>query len=191
VGALFAELGALVVDADRLTHEAQQPGGAAYDAVVRRFGPGILDETGDIDRGALGALVFGDPEARRDLERILHPAVRAAFHGSVREHAALPDPPPVALFDAALLVESGYHRELNGLVVVHCKTETQIARLLRRDGLDRTEAERRIAVQAPLAEKLAVADWTVDTDGSMAQTRLQVERIYRELTAGSSDEGGG
>lgn len=182
VGGYFAELGALVVDADRLTHAAQEPGGSAHPAIVERFGREILDPTGRIDRGVLGRIVFADAAARRELEAILHPAVRAAFHGIVRERAALPDPPPVALFDAALLVESGYHRELDGLIVVHCSREAQIERLARRDGMDRAAAEARISAQAPLEAKLAVADWTVDTGGDGEATRRQVVRIWQELT---------
>lgn len=187
IAAILADLGAYVVDADRIAHALIAPGGAARDAVVARFGPGILDGRGEIDRKALGAVVFADPAAVRDLNAIVHPAVRDAIARRIAEHAAGPSPAPVAVVDAALLVESGLHATLDALVVASCPVETQIARAVARGGLTEAEARARIASQAPLAAKLAAADHVVDTGGTIDETRRRTREVWRALLEGRTD----
>jgi dephospho-CoA kinase len=180
VAAMLSEHGAFVVDADRLVHELLAAGGPTHDRVVSRFGTGILDDTGQIDRTRLGSIVFADDEARRTLENILHPEVRAEaarrFAHASREWGCR-----VGVFDAALLVETGAYRDFHRLIVVRCSPETQIERLMERSGMSRADAESRLATQAPLEAKLAVADYVIDTETSVPETRDQVTVTYQRL----------
>jgi dephospho-CoA kinase len=180
VAAMLSEQGAFVVDADRLVHEITLPGRAEFDDVVSRFGSEILDNAGHIDRGRLGQIVFVDEEARRTLENIIHPGVRAETARRF-EHAAREWNCRIGVFDAALLVETGAYRDFHRLIVVRCERETQIGRLRERNGLSRSNAELRLAAQAPLEPKLAVADYVIDTEGSRLETREQTARIYAQL----------
>lgn len=178
VGRILAEHGALLLDADLLAHSAMAPGGALHDAVVARFGRQILDGRGDIDRARLGALVFGDALARAALNAIVHPEVRAEVERRIADYTGHS---PIAVFDAALLVETGAHRDFHKLVVVRCRVETQLRRLTARGALATGEARTRIAAQAPLEHKLALADYVVDTEGTLRETRVQVDALYASL----------
>jgi dephospho-CoA kinase len=178
VAGFLAELGARVIDADRIAQEAIEVGGPAHSAVVSRFGRGTLDEQGQVDRAALARLVFRDDRAREDLNAIVHPVVRAEAGRRMSE-----DPgtgPPIVVLDAALLVETGFHHDLHRLVVTHCSRDSQLSRLLSR-GLSREEAEARIASQASLEAKLAVADYVIDTETSLAETRQQTRDVFESL----------
>lgn len=178
VGRILAEHGALVLDADVLAHEVMRAGGAAYDAVVARFGDEILDAGGEVDRSRLGARVFADPAERKALEAIVHPEVLAEVE---RRIASYDGHSPVAVFDAALLVEIGAHRRFDRLIVVRCSPATQLRRMLARGGLSPAAARARIEAQAPLATKLAAADYVVDTEGTLRDTRRQVDELYAAL----------
>jgi dephospho-CoA kinase len=180
VSAMLRELGAHVVDADVLAHEALEPRTPGYKKAVCIFGKRIVGSDGRIDRRALAEVVFDDPEKRHMLERIVHPSVFAGFDRVVDEIKEK-DPDAVVFFDAALLVETGAHEKLDRLVVVWCRPETQMKRLVEKCGLTRREAELRIASQMPMDEKKSHADYVVDNDGDLMETRAQVERIYREL----------
>lgn len=179
VGGFLRDLGAFVVDADRLARDVVEPGGPAYDAVVSRFGTGVLDSGGRIDRPALGRLIFGDEDAREALDAIVHPHVRAEarrlFDECAREARS-----PVGVFDAALLVETGAYRDYSRLIVVRCSEATQLRRLLRR-GLDEPHARARIAAQLPLSKKVAVADHVIDTEGPLDETRARTENVWSAL----------
>ena len=169
VAGFLRELGATVVDADRIVHEALGPGGAAREAVEARFGTA--------DRAALGRIIFADAAARKHLEAILHPLVRKGY----AERAARwrpEDGDPIVVLDAALLVETGMHANLDRLIVARCSREAQIERLMVSRGLARLEAEARVAAQAPLETKLAVADYVIDTDTSIDATRERTMAIY-------------
>ncbi len=183
VGRMLRERGAFVVDSDRLAHAAMEPGGEAYPAIVRRFGRDILDADGRVDRKRLGSVVFRDPQARADLEAIVHPVVRRLGDERIAAWAAGAPAPRIAFVDAALLVETGRHRDLDGLVVVHCAPETQLRRILERDGLAEEEARRRIAAQAPPERKLAAADWTIDTDGTLDDTERRAAEVWEAAVA--------
>jgi dephospho-CoA kinase len=180
VARILAEFGAFVVDADQLAREVMQPGGSAHDRVVERFGKQILDDAGRIVRERLAHRVFHDQESRQALNAIVHPEVRAEAERRMSEYAKH-GPGRIAVFDAALLVESGRHRDFHRLVVVRCRRQTQIRRILARDGLTTADAEARIDSQAPLEGKLAVADYVIDTEGTDGETRRQVEGIYASL----------
>lgn len=184
VAGFFRELGAFHVDADRIAHVLMAPGGTAYATVVQRFGDGIVAADGTIDRRALAAIVFADATARADLNAIVHPLVRREITRSIETHAAGFDPSPMALVDAALLVETGLHRELDALIVVACRPETQIERAVGRGGMTEAEARARIAAQAPLDAKRDVADYVIDTDTSLGETERQVRAVWIALVAG-------
>jgi dephospho-CoA kinase len=177
----FEDHGALVIDADRIAHEAIAADGPAYAEVVAAFGTSIVRVDGSIDRERLGAVVFEDPEARRRLERIVHPRVRQGVAARMRTHDRWPAGPRVAVVDAALLVETGSYREYDRIVVVRCPPATQVRRLEERDGLSAEQARARIAAQAPLEDKVAVADYVVDTDVPLAVTLERVEEVWRLL----------
>jgi len=180
VGHVFAELGAYVVDADALAREIMAPGTAVHARIVERFGQEILGADGRVSRPALARRVFHDRRAREDLNAIVHPEVGVEAARRIEAYAPR-GRAPIAVFDAALLVESGLYRDFHKVVVVSCGRPTQIRRLLARDGLSMEEAEARIDSQATLDEKLAVADYVIDTEGTLRQTRRQVERIYASL----------
>lgn len=177
VAALFRELGAFHIDADLIVHELLARGGGAEAEVLARFGRGIAGADGAIDRKALASIVFADAQARADLNAIVHPKVRAEIARLIDGNRSSS---PVALVDAALLVESGIHRDLDALVVVACREETQVARAVAR-GMTEAEARARIAAQAALSDKLAAADYVVDNDGSLAETERQVREIWDAL----------
>ncbi len=178
IASLLTQLGAGVIDADAVAHDVVSPSGPAYLDVVARFGPRILGADGRIDRTILGGVVFADPGALEALNAIVHPRVRAE---AARRMADLESVGfKVAVLDAALLVETGMYRDLDRLVVVRCDRESQIRRLVQR-GLTRREAELRLAAQAPIERKLAVADYVIDTSVPLDETRRQTERVWAEL----------
>jgi dephospho-CoA kinase len=179
VAGFLSELGAFVIDADAIAHDAISPGGEAFDEVVERFGPGILDPQGRIQRTALGQIVFRDAEARRSLNEIVHPRVIAETDRRIGRYL-LTGHAPVSVVDAALLVEAGMFRTFERLIVVRCSPDVQLRRLLAR-GLDPKEALLRIDAQAPLEDKLAVADYVVDTETTLHETRKQTEAVYAAL----------
>ncbi len=180
VASMFRELGAFIVDADAVAHGLIAPGAPCHRAVVERFGPSIVRQDGTIDRNTLGRIVFGDPASRLALNAILHPVVREELHRLVGEREAAGDT-RIAVVDAALLVESGIHRTLHRLVVVRCGREAQLRRLLARGGLSAADAEARVASQAPLEDKIALADYVIDTETSLEETRAQTRTVWEAL----------
>jgi dephospho-CoA kinase len=181
VSGFLTELGAHVIDADRIVHELLAAGGDACAEVLARFGDSVRAPDGSIDRKALGAVVFHDAEARRDLDAILHPKVLAETNRLLDRFAFI-GTAPIAIVDAALLVETGLHRSLDKLIVLRCSPEAQRKRLLAR-GLDEKEATARIAAQAPLEEKLDAADYVIDTETTLQATREQTRGVYASLLA--------
>jgi len=184
VAGFFRELGAYHIDADRLAHELIGPGGSAEREVIARFGGGIVGTDGGIDRKALAAIVFADAQALADLNAIVHPKVRIEIAERIAGHEAGAAPADIALVDAALLVESGIHRDLDALIVVACPEATQVARAVARGGLSEADARARIAAQAPLDRKLAVADFVIDNGASLDDTKRQVSRVWESLRGG-------
>jgi dephospho-CoA kinase len=180
VRAEFARLGVPTIDSDILAREAVAPGTAGLDAVVRRFGAGVMDRSGSLDRHALAAIVFSDPAARKDLEAIVHPAVRAATE---RFFAELdPAAHAFAIADIPLLYEVGRDKDFDVVIVAAVDPATQVMRVMSRDGLTEEEARRRIAAQLPIADKVARADYVIRTDGTFEETTRQVAEVRRRLS---------
>jgi dephospho-CoA kinase len=182
VSAMLEAAGVPVIDADRLAREVVEPGRPAFDEIVAAFGREVVGADGRLDRARLGAIVFADPEARRRLEAIVHPRVFEAERAALAELART-RPGSVAVVDAALLLESGNHRWMDAVVLVAAPRETQIARLMARNGLARPEAEARLAAQWPLEAKRAYADYEIDNGGSLDRTRRQVAELVAALEA--------
>jgi dephospho-CoA kinase len=181
VRAHFEHLGIPTIDADILARDAVAPGSAGLAAVVRRFGTGICDADGTLNRRKVGAIVFRDPEARRDLEQIVHPYVREMME---RWFASLdPERVPFAVADVPLLFEGRREADFDAVIVTACEPGTQLNRLMARDGLDEAEARQRIAAQWPLPDKIAKADYVIRTDGSLDATNRQVDEIASTLRA--------
>ena len=180
VGHALAELGCHLIEADQLGHEVMLPGAEAYDAIVREFGPGILDPGGLIDRRKLSALVWDHPERLEKLNSFVHPAVRAREERRIAEIARA-DPHAIAVVAAAILVETGSYRSFDKLIVVTCTAEQQMERALRRGAYSREEILARLSRQLPLEEKLRVADYVIDTSGSKESTLERVRMVYESL----------
>lgn len=183
VAAMMRELGCHVLDADEMSRRLTDPGQPAYDDIVREFGREILDGAGRIDRTRLAAIVFADPKRRAKLESFIHPRI---FEARARELQCLEqeDPHGVAVIEAALLVEAGYYKQLDRLIVCWCQSEQQLTRLTDPAfgrGMKRDQAEQRIAAQMDLAEKRRLADDEVDCSGSLEETRLQVIALVAKL----------
>lgn len=180
----LAQHGAIIVDADELARVAVAPGSPGLDAVVRRFGPGVLAPDGALDRAALGSIVFADAQAREDLNAITHPEVwRLARERFSAAEAS--DPDAVVVYDVPLLVEASAARPLrfDRIVVAHAGHATRLRRLVELRGMSEPEAERRLGAQASDDERLAVADDVIDTAGSMAATLEQADRLWASLRA--------
>ncbi|HVP30764.1 MAG TPA: dephospho-CoA kinase [Myxococcota bacterium] len=186
VARLLVELGATVIDADRIVHELQAPGAPVLAEIVEAFGREILCPDGSLDRAALGDLVFRDADARARLNRIVHP--RVAQEMARREQAAREAGAPLVVLDVPLLLEgrragtgTGARMGFDAIVVVWVPEAVQIERTVARDRCSREEALRRIRAQMPLDEKRALADHVIDNSGSLADTERQVRELYAEL----------
>lgn len=177
VSAILAELGAVVIDADLLAREVVTRGTPGLDAVVAEFGPGVLTVEGDLDRPAMGALVFSDPSARKRLEAIVHPLV----HQRSAELEAAAPPGSVVVHDIPLLAEVGRGGQFDAVIVVDAPTDVQVTRMVRDRGWTREEAESRIAAQASREDRLAIATHVIDNTGSLDDLRRRVEEAYAEL----------
>ena len=162
VSALLAAKGAVILDADAITRELQQPGTPVFDAIVERFGPGVVASDGTLDRPALAAIVFNDPDARKELEAIVHPAVGVRMMERLQEVAGTD---AVVVYDVPLLVESG-RRGYAGVIVVDVDPEIAVERLVTQRGMSEADARARIANQASREDRLAVADQVVDNSGT-------------------------
>jgi dephospho-CoA kinase len=180
VARVLQQAGASVVSADQLAHTAIRKGCVAYDDVVRAFGVEMLNADGEIDRIRLGQLVFNDTERRKQLEAILHPHIFEAAW-TFRRTLAASHPTGVAIYNAALLIETGTHREMDRVIVVSVDEATQLARLMKRDRLSEAEARRRIAIQMPLTEKLKWADEVIDNRPPSDEVAQAVTALYQRL----------
>ena len=179
VAAWFASWGAHVVDADQVARDVVSPGGPAFDAVLKHFGERILAEDGAIDRIELGRIVFDSDADRAALEAILHPVIRDE---SRRRFAAHAGEAVLGVYEASLLVETGAHEDFDCLIVAACKPETQLSRLIERDGLGIADARKRLAAQFPLEKKVELADHVIDTNGSLEETRARARAVWDALT---------
>jgi len=179
VRARFESLGIPAVDADVLARDAVAPGSPGLAAVIRRFGAEVCDADGGLNRRKVGAIVFNDPEARRDLEKIVHPYVREMME---RWFTSLdPERVPFAVADIPLLFEGRREGDFDTVIVTACEPATQLRRLVERDGLSAAEAQQRIAAQWPLDKKIAKADFVIRTDGTFDETNRQVDAVVARL----------
>jgi dephospho-CoA kinase len=176
------ELGCHVMDADRTAREVVEPGTRGLAEVVRAFGPEVLTPDGTLDRARLGRIVFADAERRALLNSILHPLIKEAQDERLRAWER-EDPRGVGVVDAALMIESGGYKRFDKLIVVHCRPELQLRRLVERDLLSPEDAARRISSQMPQEEKLRHADFAIDTSHGFEDTRRRTREVYEQLRA--------
>lgn len=178
----LAELGAVIVDADQIVRDVQAPGSPVLAEIVAEFGADVLLDDGALDRAALGAKVFGEPEQLKRLNAIVHPAVgaesRRRFAAGL---AAAPD--AVVVYDVPLLVEARAEDAWDLIVVAHAPASVRLERLIELRGLDRRGAEERIASQVSDEARLAIADVVIDTAGTLEQTRDQVDALWERIRA--------
>ncbi|HUA20654.1 MAG TPA: dephospho-CoA kinase [Bryobacteraceae bacterium] len=180
VGHALADLGCYLIEADKLGHDVLAPGGEAHDAVVDEFGEAILDEEGNIDRRKLSGIVWEHPERLAKLNSLVHPAVWKREEQRMAE-IAKSDPQAVVVVEAAILVETGSYKRFDRLIVVTCTAEQQMERAVKRGPYGRDEVLARLSRQLPLAEKVRVADYVIDTSGTKENTLEQVRAAYRAL----------
>lgn len=193
VARMFEQRGAVVIDADAIVHELQQPGSPILAEIAEAFGTEILLPDGSLDRARLGTLAFRDAEARARLGRIVHPRVGAEM--ARRLEAARAARVSLVLLDIPLLFEgraaggaSASRDTVEAVIVVYAPESAQIERQVARNGYDRAEAERRVRAQMPIEEKRRLADFVIDNSGSLAETERQVEALFEELVGATRSE---
>ena len=179
VAAMLADRGAVVIDADRVAHEVYQPGAEGYDLLVERFGSSILDEHGRVDRRRLGAVVFNDPKALKDLNGIIHPLVRKEIARRLLEVTS-EDPDAIVVLEAALMTETGWTGGAAELWVVVALPEVVVGRLVRLRGMDEQDVRLRMAAQASNDERRRVATRVIENNGDLDHLEAQVDRAWRE-----------
>ena len=179
VRAEIERLGVPTIDADVLARDVVAPGTPALAAILARFGTDVLDEHGELDRRKLGSIVFAEEEARRDLERIVHPAVRAAIDAWLRTMDR--DGRDIAVAVIPLLYETGRERDFDAIVTTACSADEQLRRVMTRDSLSELQARQRIAAQLSTEEKVRRADFAIWTDGTYENTRRQIVETLERL----------
>jgi dephospho-CoA kinase len=180
VTSVFEELGCHVLDADQTAREVVMPDTPGLRALTDAFGEEILNTDGTLNRKRLGARIFTDQAERERLNHILHPFIIARQDEIMRGWEA-EDPNGIGIIDAALMIESGGYKRFDKLIVVHCRPEVQLERLILRDNLSRDEALRRINSQMPQEEKQKFADYLIDTSDGFELTRTQIVSVHQKL----------
>lgn len=180
VAAMLAARGAMIIDADRIAREIVLPGSPVLAQVAERFGHAVLLPDGSLDRKRLGSIVFGDDRARKDLEALLHPPIRAEMRERKERYEA-EQPDKLVVLDIPLLYESKLEWLVSRVMVVYCPREVQLQRLISRDGLIAEQAETRLNAQLPIEEKRLKADIVIDNSGSLEQTERQVDEFWSSL----------
>lgn len=178
VSNMLREFGIPIVDADLIARQVVEPGEEAYEQIVKQFGENILTEERTIDRKRLGAIVFSDEQKRFKLNEIVHPAVRKEMKKQVEKHLA--EGHHTVVMDIPLLFESKLEHMVEKIVVVYTSKEIQLERLMKRDKFSKEEALQRINAQLPIDEKKMLADVVIYNEGSMEETREQVEQLLKE-----------
>ncbi len=188
VARVFKDLGAHLIDADKIVHGLLEPGQSSFEEIVGHFGPGIQNPDKSIDRRKLGEIIFNNPEGRIWLNQCLHPRVFEAYSAQVK-HIRERQPDAIIVLDAALMIETGYHKKMDKLVVVFADEEQQLKRLMERDGLNREQALARIRSQMPLSDKRMHADYVIDNRGSRENAECMARTVFTELksVAGKED----
>jgi dephospho-CoA kinase len=176
VSTLLADKGAVIIDADAITRSLQQPGQPVFDGMVARFGRGIVDADGNLDRAGLARIVFADERAKKDLEHIVHPAVGAEMLKMMQDEAGTDH---VVVYDVPLLVEAARRAmEFAGVIVVDIDPEIAVQRVVEQRGMEESDVRARIANQASRAERIAVADKVIDNSGTRDDLRRQVDEVW-------------
>ncbi len=176
---LLAERGAFTVDADTVVHRLLGQQTELTQAIGRQFGPEVLASDGSVDRKKLGAIVFSDPDARRQLNRLVHPKVIAEEKKLLQQ--AEREEMQIGVIDAALMIETGTYRDYDRVVVVYCPRDVQLERLVARDGLSPEDAARRVDAQLSVEQKKLYADYVVDSSGSLEDTERRVGEVWASL----------
>jgi dephospho-CoA kinase len=182
VAVMLAELGATVIDADKVVHQMMRRGNAMYDRIVDAFGSDVVGSDGEIRRDYLGRVVFNDLAELHRLEEIVHPAVGIEVRRRVAQAATR-----VVVIEAIKLVEAGWHHTCQALWVTTCPADQQIERLMAQRSLSFEEARQRITAQPPQSSKISLANVVIDTSGELAATRRQVEVAWLAINTGGSD----
>jgi dephospho-CoA kinase len=182
VSNMLRDLGGFIVDADLIARKVVEPDQLAWREIVEHFGEQILLEDRSINRTLLGSIVFQNAREREVLNRIVHPRVREEM---IRQTEEIRERKPrgIVIWDVPLLIEGGLYQWVEKIIVVYVDPATQLRRLMKRDSLSETEAKRRIAAQMPLAEKVKFADFLINNEGTLEDTRKQVNRIWNEIKA--------
>ncbi len=183
VAGVFRELGAVVIEADQVSREVVAPGTETHRKIVEVFGSEVVAPDGTLDRRRLGEIIFADPGARARLNAMTHPAIRRRIWERL-DLVGRQDPAAIVIVDIPLLLDTAGPETfaLDGVIVVQATPELQVSRAMKRDGLSREEAQRRMDAQRPAAMKAAEADWVIDNTSSVAHTRSQVEALWEQLT---------
>ena len=179
VSDMLRELGAIIIDTDRIAREVTTPGSPALLELNRRYGPEILNEDGSLRRDAVGRIVFNDPVERKWLERLLHPLIRVRAEKLATEAAAAGH--RIVVFDVPLLFETGWNAWVDEVWTVYVPVDLQRRRLQRRDGYTESEIDSRLASQWPIDHKAERSDRVIDNSATLADTRRQVESFWRDL----------
>ncbi len=184
IAGMLAQLGAEVIDADKVAHEVMRAPSPAYMAIVETFGPEVLGPDGEIDRKRLGSLVFADPGALARLEAIVHPATLEAIQRRIEGASA-----DVVVVEAIKLIEAGMAEACDSVWVTICRPEQQVSRIMDTRGLSRAEAEQRVRAQPPQEEKVTHADVVIDTSGTLSWTQAQVQAAWERLSSRHASPG--
>jgi dephospho-CoA kinase len=179
VASLLVERGSYLIDADRIAREVVEPGSTGLDRIVERFGQAVLKEDGSLNRKKLGEIIFNDTIARRDLESILHPQIRALMQERMAA-AEREDPNRLVVVDVPLLYESKLQSMFEAVMVVYVPVWVQRERLIRRDGLTAEQADVRIQSQMSIEEKRDLANYVIDNSGTIESTKEQLDQFWRE-----------
>jgi dephospho-CoA kinase len=179
---VLRDLGAHIIDADKIVHDLLGAGQETCREVVHHFGVAIQLPDGSIDRRKLGDIIFNNPEERAWLNQCIHPRVFEAYNHQVR-HISERQPDAIVVMDAALLIETGYHKKVDKLIVVYASQKDQVKRLMERDRFTFEQAMARISSQMPLDEKRAYADYLIENTGTREETELQTREIFSKLKA--------
>ncbi|TFC22577.1 dephospho-CoA kinase [Cryobacterium glucosi] len=188
VASALTEHGAVVIDADRLAREVVEPGSPVLAAIAAEFGTALVGPDGALDRPRLGAIVFGDPAALARLNAIVHPAVRSLTNARIRA-AGLANPSAVVVYDVPLLVEAAVEHPFDLVVVTQATPETRMQRMVDLRRMSQEDAALRIRAQADDAERLAIADVVIDTDGTLEHTLRQVDALWERVRSAGNSAG--
>lgn len=178
VAAMFREKGAFIIDADQIARDLVSPNSEALQEIVDSFGPDVCLQSGELDRKQLASIIFADPAKRQRLNEIMHPRIGAESHKQIQEARKSH---PVTIYEAALLIESGAYRGLDGVILVVASPSLQLQRLQKRENISCEAARQKIDSQLSDSERLVHATWTISTKSSLQETALQVTQVWEEL----------